>query len=402
VRRFDVREVVEVGPRDSGDKAFACLVGKGSCMRRPLGQSLGLAGVGLVFSLILCGWSAAETDAEAPARDAEEKAAAPGAPQPEEPPFAPRPVPAEMLALNTVVAMVNGEAITLDELQRHSNPILAVERAKWSPQEWAAKKEEILRWRLDGLIDRKLILMEAKERGERVQESRVREFIMGLPELKMSFDGDLAKFLVAKGITYRQLYKEAEEFLLFGKIIQQNVTPRVRVPPEEVRRQYERNIDKFTEEAAVHCFAMTFMKRDNPEAGAALLSKMNEALRKINEGAYFPDVAKEYSEDPLHAEKGGDWGWITPGTLEEKASEAAFALKEGQYSGIVEGNAAYWILWAKEKRDSSVIPLSAAWKEIELDIRARRREEEIRKWGQRLRLKAAITYPMPLSEILRK
>ena len=322
--------------------------------------------------------------------------------QPEEAP----PIIAEeagrMPALGTVVAVVNGEAITLDELQRHSNPLLARWREKVGREIPPTIKEGILRAQLENLIDRKLILMDVRELGARIEDWRVREFIMSLSELKMSYDGDLGKYLAAKGLTYNQLYEEIEEHLLFGAVVREKVLPKVRVAPSEVRQAYERNIDRFTEEAAIHCYAITFLKRSNPDDAAASTNRAREALRKLNEGAYFPDVAKEYSEDPIYAEKGGDWGWISPGTLEKKASDAAFALEEGQRSGIVEGDAAYWILWIKEKRERSIIPLSAAWKEIELDIKIRKQDVELRRWGQRLRLKAAITYPVPLSEIVRR
>lgn len=374
-------------------------------MKRSLRKRWEIVGLaGILFSLLVWGWSPGEEKAVV-APDAGGLGSAPGGPQPAEAAPGTETTPAPLLAIDTVVAMVNGEAITLDDLQRNSKAILAEWKAKVekvAPETWPGVKERILRRQLENLIDRKLILMEAKELGARVEESRVREFIMSLPEIKMSYDGDLAKYLVAKEISYGQLYRDIEEYLLFRGILRQNVAPKTRVPPGEVRLYYERNIDKFTEEAAIHCFAISFIKRGNPEAAAAVLTKAREALRKIKEGAYFPDVAKEYSEDPKHAEKGGDWGWITPGTLEKKASDAAFALKENEYSGIVEGDAAHWILWVKEKRERSVVPLSAAWREIELYIKMLKQEMEIRRWGRRLRLKAAVTYPVPLSAIVRR
>ncbi len=362
--------------------------------------TLGLAG--LLCTFVVCGGSPGEENAEAPAPDAVERAEAAPAPEAPAPAPAVSPMPSGMLRLNTVVATVNSEAITLDDLYRDTRDLLVAEEKNWPPEKWLNIKLGILKAELENLIDKKLILMEVRELGARIEDSSVREYIRGIPELRTTFEGDLGKFLVANGLTYSKLYKDVEEYLLFTGILREKVLPKVRVPPEEVRRYYERNIDRFTEEGAIHCFAICFLKRDNPEEAAAVLTKAREALRKINEGAYFPDVAKEYSEDPTKADKGGDWGWITPGALEKKASEAAFALKEGEYSGVLQADVAYWILWVKEKRDSSVIPLSAAWKEIELGVKTRKQDMEIRRWGRRLRLKAAITYPVPLSEVVRR
>ena len=378
-------------------------VKKGSSMKRSSGEKWQIAAMAVVLlSLLLPGWSPGEETVEVEAPKEPGPAEVPGTAPPEEPAPAVKRSRGPMLAVDTVVALVNGEAITLDDLQRQSNPILATSEKQFPPDKWPAIKEMILGTQLENLIDRKLILMEVRQSGARIEESRVREFIMSLPEVKRSEAG-LAEYLVKSGVTYGQLYREIEELLLFRAILREKVMPNVRVAPGEIRQYYERNKDKFTEEAAIHCYAISFLKRENPEAAAEVLSRAREALRKIKDGAYFPDVAKEYSEDPLHAEKGGDWGWITPGAGPEKrASEAAFALKEGEYSGIVEGDAAYWILWVKEKRERTEIPFSAAWKEIELYLQALKQEVEIRRWGQRLRLKAAITYPAPLSAILRR
>jgi peptidyl-prolyl cis-trans isomerase SurA len=363
------------------------------------GKANNLLRSGLLAFLLLAGLSSGE---EAPPVTPPEEGKLPKALEADEE-IVVRPArPTPMLALDTVVALVNGEAITLDDLERQSNPLLAAWRQRIAPELWPRARERILRGQLENLIDRKLILLEAKARGARIDKSRVREAILSLRELRNTYEGDLEKYLVAKGLMYHQLCEDIHKQLLFNAMIRTEVNPKVRVSPAEVEQYYRRNIEKFTEEAAIHCFAITLLKRDNPEEAAGVLTRAREALRKIRQGASFPDVAKEYSEDKRYMEKGGDWGWITPGSLPEEASEAAFALKEGEYSGVVEGDAAYWILWVKEKREQSVIPLSAASRELELAIRAQKREIEIRRWGQRLRLKAAITYPVPLSEILRR
>ncbi len=378
----------------------AVLLKGGSSVRKWSRRRLtGVLGCGLVlcFLLLACG-RAEEVAAPAPSGTG----ASPSVQQPKQPAPPPEPTFTPMLALDTVVALVNSQAITLDDLQHQSSALLEYSQRRGRPEEWPRIREAILKAQLEVLIDKTLILMEAKQLGARVDDWRVREAIMSLRELKSAFEGDLAKYLVARGMTYRQLYDEIADQLLYSGMVQAKMLPKVRVSPTEIEQYYQKNIEKFTEQAAIHCFAITFMKRDNPESAAAVLTKARQALQKIAAGGYFPDVAKEYSEDPAHAEKGGDWGWITPQTLEKKASDAAFALKEGEFSGVVEGDAAYWILWVKEKRDMSVIPLSAAWREIELDIKTQKLDAEIRRWGQALRRKAAITYPVPISEILGK
>ncbi|KAG9246618.1 hypothetical protein BJ878DRAFT_540123 [Calycina marina] len=54
-------------------------------------------------------------------------------------------------------------------------------------------------------------------------------------------------------------------------------------------------------------------------------SKKEEALQKLNAGAKFDEVAKEYSEDKPRA--GGALGWKSRGDLDTKFEEAAFDLE---------------------------------------------------------------------------
>jgi len=63
--------------------------------------------------------------------------------------------------------------------------------------------------------------------------------------------------------------------------------------------------------------------------------KVDDALKKINEiyselinGADFSALAKEYSNDPGSASRGGDLGWFGFGRMVEEFQDAAFALKE--------------------------------------------------------------------------
>ncbi|GAB7346395.1 hypothetical protein MBLNU457_5098t1 [Dothideomycetes sp. NU457] len=54
-------------------------------------------------------------------------------------------------------------------------------------------------------------------------------------------------------------------------------------------------------------------------------SKKEEALKKLNEGAKFDDVAREFSEDKARA--GGSLGWKTKGSLMPEFEKVAFELE---------------------------------------------------------------------------
>ncbi|MEZ5530000.1 MAG: peptidylprolyl isomerase [Porticoccaceae bacterium] len=66
------------------------------------------------------------------------------------------------------------------------------------------------------------------------------------------------------------------------------------------------------------------------------LEKIAEIRKKVEEGADFADLAREYSEDYGTAEQGGDLGYIQVGDLPEPLSEALDKLAVGDVSTPVE------------------------------------------------------------------
>jgi peptidyl-prolyl cis-trans isomerase C len=65
--------------------------------------------------------------------------------------------------------------------------------------------------------------------------------------------------------------------------------------------------------------------------------------------AHFMDAAKKYSEDPS-AQSGGDLGWVTKGQLDSTFEEAAWNLKPGVVSGIVETKFGYHLIMVEGKQ----------------------------------------------------
>ena len=65
-------------------------------------------------------------------------------------------------------------------------------------------------------------------------------------------------------------------------------------------------------------------------------TQLEGLLTQIREGADFAELATEHSDDPGTAANGGDLGWFRRGGMVKEFEEAAFALFDGQVSGIVE------------------------------------------------------------------
>ncbi|MGD1008040.1 MAG: peptidylprolyl isomerase [Ignavibacteriaceae bacterium] len=90
--------------------------------------------------------------------------------------------------------------------------------------------------------------------------------------------------------------------------------------------------------------------------------KMNEKyksvaqsiLDSIKRGADFGEMAKKNSEDPGSASSGGDLGWVGKGVFYPEFEAAAFALKQGALSDIVESPVGFHIIQMLDKRGDKI------------------------------------------------
>jgi foldase protein PrsA len=67
-------------------------------------------------------------------------------------------------------------------------------------------------------------------------------------------------------------------------------------------------------------------------------------LEKLQAGANFADLAKEYSTDTGSKDQGGDLGWFPRGVMVTAFEEAAFALNPGETSGLVASDYGFHII----------------------------------------------------------
>ena len=122
------------------------------------------------------------------------------------------------------------------------------------------------------------------------------------------------------------------------------------VYPEPVKTSYGYHLIKVTERQkripkirASHILINYYNdKKQIDSAGAKLLA--DSILSMLRNGASFEDLAKKYSDDPGSASKGGDLGYFERRQMVIPFDEAAFKLKVGEISGLVQTNYGYHII----------------------------------------------------------
>jgi parvulin-like peptidyl-prolyl isomerase len=79
-------------------------------------------------------------------------------------------------------------------------------------------------------------------------------------------------------------------------------------------------------------------------------AKAEGVMRRARGGEDFAALAKEFSTDPSNKDKGGDLGWFGRGAMVKPFEDAAFALKPGEVSGLVETVYGYHVIKLDERR----------------------------------------------------
>jgi len=109
---------------------------------------------------------------------------------------------------------------------------------------------------------------------------------------------------------------------------------------EEVKRFYDEKIQAGQIRAS-HILLGT--RGQDETAKTVAKAKIEELLKQIKAGVNFAELAKANSDCPSKAE-GGDLGFFEKGRMVPEFSEAAFVLKDGEISGVVETQFGYHII----------------------------------------------------------
>jgi len=124
----------------------------------------------------------------------------------------------------------------------------------------------------------------------------------------------------------------------------------ISVSEEEVRAYYREHPDDFKKPPKVSLKYIAIPKVPSAADSAKLRMRLDEIISELKSGADFAELAKEYSDDPGSADKGGDLGYFTRGTMVKAFEDAAFKLKVGEISAPVKTDFGWHIIKLEDRR----------------------------------------------------
>ena len=317
-----------------------------------------------------------------PAQGVATTAATPPA-APSQPPSL-KPMPAQ---LPPVLAKVNGEAIERWEIE---NGVRQVEARAGGPVP-PDKRDEVLRGVLDQLVAYHLLAQESRARKLDVTDADVQK---RMGELRSAFPTEEAfkQGVTAQGLTVDQLQKQTRMGLEISKIIEVEVEKTIAVQDADVNTFYKQNAERFKQGETVRASHILIGIPQN--AGDAQKRQARAAaqavLKKVRGGADFSTLAREQSQDPGSASNGGDLGFFPKGQMTPAFEAAAFALKPGAVSRVVETPFGFHIIKMIAKRPPRTVPFDEASPQIKQFLAQGQRETKLEQFVAQAKAKSKV------------
>jgi peptidyl-prolyl cis-trans isomerase SurA len=302
--------------------------------------------------------------------------------------------------VNAIVAIVNGKVITREDIESAivADEDLLIRQYGRQPQVLAEKREALRQDALESLVENELILHEfevqAETAGFKFPENVIEEYIKTTIRRRYGDRLRLIRSLQAKGLTYESYRRQVREDFIIRAMTSQNISSGILVSPFKIENYYASHQDRFQvgDQVKLRMIVLANKPDRGPEATKKLAA---EILAELESGTPFAEMASLYSDGSQRSE-GGDWGWIEKSVLRPDLAEAAFALKPGERSGILEKSEGCFLMLVEETRAAHVRPLTEARDEIEKALRAQEEQRLRKEWLDRLKAKSFIKY-LPLN-----
>jgi len=271
-----------------------------------------------------------------------------------------------------IVAWVNGDIITMSDLEREEQGILGELYRRYTGAELDAQVRTARAEMLDRMIDRKILVQRASHLYDM---SKMRNALLDSfkEQQKVKTDQELERMLAQEGMTLEELKDRLVEMYAPEEIIRFEVIGRVSVSEKEVADYFVTHPRDWEVPASAMLREIVLLAEGAAREGRRVeAEKIRE--RAVAPGADYAALAQEVSEAGTKA-NGGLLGPVGKGDLAPPLDQAAFSVPVGQVSPVIEMPHGFHLIYVESRSDAR----SKSLKEVKDTIRADLEREKSRK-----------------------
>lgn len=286
---------------------------------------------------------------------------------------------------------VNGEPITDDMIQYEVERLIRFHAEHGMSQEQIrAQLKEIVAQATEQAIGEKLLMEDASKLDFPISAEEIDDHVETVIETfggKANFDRALAE----RGISLSQFKanlrcsKKTEQLLL-------KITEGVADPTEaEIEKHFNDHRDEYTKGEQVLASHILISPDGETQVSKDEARAKIEAIRKsiVEDGVDFSEAAQKNSMCPS-SQQGGSLGWFSRGMMVPEFDSAAFSMKDGEISEIVETQFGYHIIKKVGSKAAGVPQFTEVREQIRDFLRHDRRGRAISNYVEELKSKATI------------
>lgn len=287
------------------------------------------------------------------------------------------------------VAVVNGVMISQDdftrELTRVKQQLARTGKTPDGPQ-LVALKEKVL----ESLLNIELLYQESQKKGIQVEEASIIEQINTVKK-RFPDEETYRSTLRRMELSESELKIQVEKGLAIQQLIDKQFVDKTSIPNAEVKAFYDANPKSFRQPEQVR--ASHILIKVDPQADKSKKMTARQELSKIRDritkGEDFAALAKESSQGPSR-DKGGDLGYVRRGQMVKPFEEAAFSLKPGEVSQIVETRFGFHIIKVTEKKPETTLAYKDVQERIHQYLKQQKINQEVDLYIEKLKENAKI------------
>lgn len=256
--------------------------------------------------------------------------------------------PRQIITLDRIVAVVNDEVITRNDLNQRIAAAEEQLRRQGTP---APARPDLERQLLQRMIADRAQLHFAKENGLRVDDADLNRAIDRIAEDNKFSTPQLREAVEKDGMPFAKFREDIRNQIVMARLREREVDDKIIVTESEIDnlltnpQQQAAGADEFN----VSHILVRVPENASPDQIQGRLDRADEALKQLKAGSNFRQVAAAFSESP-DALQGGNMGWRDGERLPTLFFDALRNMKAGELSGVLRSPNGFHILKLDERR----------------------------------------------------